>query len=164
LQKSGRSSGLRLETKCRSMTTASSFQTAPALIRSSLIPGDPVTLTPLSHHSKSEDRVGQLQVIEAFFTTKLSNFITQLKEAQIFDDTLIVFGSGMSDGSRHSNRDLPVILAGGGIKHQGHVVCPKEDHKRVPLANLWLSTLHWFGVESDHFGNSTGTFTPMELV
>ena len=118
----------------------------------------------LSHHSKAEDRIGQLQVIEAFFTTKLSNFITQLKEAQIFDDTLIVFGSGMSDGSRHSNRDLPVILAGGGIQHQGHVICPKEDHKRVPLANLWLSTLQWFGVESDHFGKSTGTFTPMELV
>lgn len=117
----------------------------------------------LSHHSKSEGRIEQLQVIEAFFTTKLSNFITQLKEAQIFDDTLIVFGSGMSDASRHSNRDLPVILAGGGIKHQGHVICPKEEHKRVPLSNLFLSALHWFGTESDHFGKSTGTFTPMKL-
>jgi hypothetical protein len=104
-----------------------------------------------------------LQVVEAFFTTKLSNFISQLKEAKIFDETLIVFGSGMSDASKHSNRDLPVLLAGGGIKHQGHVICPKEDHKRVPLSNLFLSALHWFGTESDHFGKSTGTFSPMKL-
>src|SRR5262245_23165041 len=46
-QKSGRSSGLRLETKWRSTTTAASTQTAPALTRSSLIPSEPVTRTPL---------------------------------------------------------------------------------------------------------------------
>ena len=117
----------------------------------------------LSHHSKSEDRIGQLQVVEAFLTTRLSDFITRLKEAGIFDDTLIVFGSGMSDGSIHSNRNLPVLLAGGGFKHQGHVVCPAEQHKRVPLSNLWLSVLHWFGSETDRFGRSTGTFSPMEI-
>ena len=117
----------------------------------------------LSHHSKSEDRISQLQVVEAFLTTKLSNFISQLKEAQIFDNTLIVFGSGMSDGAIHSNRNLPVLLAGGGLKHQGHVVCPEEQHMRVPLSNLWLSVLHWFGAEKERFGRSTGTFSPMEI-
>lgn len=117
----------------------------------------------LSHHSKSEDRIGQLQIVEAFLTTKLSNFISRLKEAQILDNTLVVFGSGMSDGSIHSNRNLPVLLAGGGLKHRGHVVCPVEQHKRVPLSNLWLSVLHWFGSEADRFGRSTGTFSPMEI-
>ncbi|MEM6688678.1 MAG: DUF1552 domain-containing protein [Planctomycetota bacterium] len=117
----------------------------------------------LSHHSKSEDRIGQLQIVESFLTTKLSDFISRLKEARVFDDTLIVFGSGMSDGSIHSNRNLPVLLAGGGIKHQGHVVCPAEQHKRVPLSNLWLSVLHWFGSEADRFGRSTGTFSPMSI-
>mgnify|MGYP001181297644 FL=1 len=117
----------------------------------------------LSHHGKSKDRIGQLQIVEAFLATKLSNFISRLKEAKIFDNTLVVFGSGMSDGSRHSNRNLPVLLAGGGFKHRGHVVCPAEQHKRVPLANLWLSVLQWFGSETDRFGRSTGTFSPMKL-
>ena len=117
----------------------------------------------LSHHGKSKDRIGQLQIVEAFLTTKLSNFISRLKEAKIFDNTLVVFGSGMSDGSRHSNRNLPVLLAGGGFKHQGHVACPAEQHKRVPLSNLWLSVLQWFGSETDRFGRSTGTFSPMKL-
>lgn len=117
----------------------------------------------LSHHGKSPDRIGQLRVVEAFLTAKLSDFITRLKEAQIFDNTLIVFGSGMSDGSSHSNRNLPVLLAGGGLKHRGHVVCPAEAHQRVPLSNLWLSILHWFGSERERFGRSTGTFSGMEI-
>ena len=117
----------------------------------------------LSHHGKSPDRIGQLQIVEAFLTAKLSDFISQLQEAQILDNTLIVFGSGMSDGSIHSNRNLPVLLAGGGLKHQGHVVCPVEQHKRVPLSNLWLSVLRWFGSERQQFGRSTGTFSPMGI-
>ncbi len=117
----------------------------------------------LSHHGKSDDRIGQLRVVEAFLTTKLSGFISRLKEAQIFDNTLVVFGSGMSDGSSHSNRNLPVLLAGGDLEHKGHLVCPAEQHKRVPLSNLWLSLLQWFGSEADRFGRSTGTFSPMKI-
>ena len=117
----------------------------------------------LSHHGKSEGRIEQLQVVESFLTTKLSDFISHLKEAKILDDTMIVFGSGMSDGSSHSNRNLPVLLAGGGLKHQGHLVCPAQQHKRVPLSNLWLSVLQWFGSESERFGRSTGTFSPMKI-
>ena len=117
----------------------------------------------ISHHSKSEDRIGQLQVVESFFTTKLSDFMTGLSEAGIFDDTLIVFGSGMGDASVQHNRDLPVLLAGGGVKHQGHVICPGEKHERIPLSNLWLSVLQWFGAEVDRFGRSTSTFSAMDL-
>ncbi len=117
----------------------------------------------LSHHSKEEGRLEQLAIVETYLLTQLAGFLDRLKEANIFDDTLIVFGSGMSDGSRHSNRDLPVLLAGGGLKHAGHVACPEEDHKRVPLSNLWLSTLQWFGLEKERFGKSTGTFSPMNI-
>ena len=91
-------------------------------------------------------------------------FLDRLKETKVFDDTLVVLGSGMSDGSRHSNRDLPVLLAGGRLKHEGHLICPAEDHKRVPLSNLWLSALQWFGCERDRFGKSQGTFSPMSIV
>ena len=117
----------------------------------------------LSHHSKSEERLGQLQIVEVYLMKQFAHFIDQMKEAQVFDHTAVVLGSGMGNGSSHSNRNLPVILAGGGMNHQGHMVCPVEDHKRVPLSNLWLSTLQWFGVEADRFGKSTGTFSPMNL-
>ena len=117
----------------------------------------------LSHHGKLEGRLKQLQVVEKYLITQFGRFLDKLKEAKVFDDTLVVLGSGMSDASRHSNRNLPVLLAGGGLKHEGHVICPAETQKRVPLSNLWLSTLHWFGCKRDRFGKSTGTFSPMQI-
>jgi hypothetical protein len=117
----------------------------------------------LSHHSKQEGLLTQLQTVEKYLMTQFAHLLGKLKEAGLMDSTLVVIGSGMGNASNHSTSDLPVLLAGGGIKHQGHLVCPEEDHKRIQLSNLWLSTLHWFGVERERFGRSTGTFSPMKI-
>ncbi len=118
----------------------------------------------LSHHSKQEGLLTQLQVVENYLMTQFAHLLGKLKVAGLMESTLVVIGSGMGNASNHSNRDLPVLLAGGGIKHRGHLVCPEEEHKRVELSNLWLSVLQWFGVERERFGRSTGTFAPMEIV
>ena len=118
----------------------------------------------LSHHGKEEGRLNQLQVVEAYLMKQFGHFVDRLKEAKLLDDTLVVMGSGMGNAHTHSNRDLPVLLAGGGLNHQGHLVCPEEKGKRVPLSNLWLSSLQWFGMDIERFGRSTGTFSPMNLV
>lgn len=117
----------------------------------------------LSHHGKEAGRLEQLEIVEAYFMKQFSFLLDQLKEAKLFDDTMVVMGSGMGNAHSHSNRCLPVVLAGGGIRHRGHVVAAEEGHQKVPLSNLWLSTLQWFGLEVDRFGKSTGTFSPMEL-
>ena len=117
----------------------------------------------LSHHSKGEGKLTELQVAEDYIFGQVNRLFDSLKEAKIFDDTLVIVGSGMSDGSKHSNKDLPILMAGGGLKHQGHVVSPEERNKRVPLSNLWLSALQWFGVERDGFGKSTGTFSGLDF-
>ena len=117
----------------------------------------------LSHHSKGEGKLAELQVAEDYIFTQVNRLFDSLQEAKIFDDTLVIVGSGMSDGSKHSTKDLPVLMAGGGLKHQGHLVSPDESHKRVPLSNLWLSALQWFGVERDGFGKSTGTFSGLNF-
>lgn len=116
----------------------------------------------LSHHGKQVGRLEQLEVIEGYLMKQFSFLLDQLQEAQLLDSTMVVMGSGMGNAHSHSNRNLPVVLAGGGIRHRGHVACPEESH-RVPLSNLWLSTLQWFGLEVERFGKSTGTFSPMEL-
>ena len=117
----------------------------------------------LSHHSKGENKLTELQVAEDYIFSQVNRLFNSLEEAKIFDETLVIVGSGMSDGSRHSNKDLPVLLAGGDLKHQGHVVCPADKHKRVPLSNLWLSSLQWFGVERERFGKSSGAFSQMDF-
>ena len=50
-----------------------------------------------------------------------------------------------------------LILAGGGFEHGTFKDVPMDHHK-VPLCNLYLSVLNRFGVESERFGTSTGTF------
>jgi hypothetical protein len=52
---------------------------------------------------------------------------------------------------------MPILVAGGGLKHGQHHIMPEEDGKRVPLNNLYLSILRNFGVETDQFNTSTGT-------
>ena len=70
---------------------------------------------------------------------------------------MVFFGSGISDASRHSNRNLPVILAGGGLKHKGHYDA-KQAHngRQTPLNNLFTTMLQHFGVKTESFNGATG--------
>ena len=72
---------------------------------------------------------------------------------------MVLFGSGLSDAARHSNRDLPIILAGGGFKHMGHVNAKQHDGRQTPLNNLYTTMLQNFGVETEKFNDATGTVT-----
>ena len=117
----------------------------------------------LSHHGKEASRLDQLQVVETYLMRQFGHFMDRLKEADLFDDTLVTMGSGMGNAHTHSNKDLPVLIAGGGLNHKGHLICPEDNGKRIPLSNLWLSSLQWFGMDTERFGRSTGTFSPMNL-
>ena len=99
---------------------------------------------------------GQRQ-IENYQLDHLARFITKLDSLGLLDSTQVLFGSGMGDGSAHTNSDLPVLLAGGRHRHVTHRVMPEEKGKRVPLSNLYLSIAQQFGAETDLFGRSTGT-------
>lgn len=117
----------------------------------------------LSHHGRDEAKLNQLGIIEQFHTAQLARFLGSLKETQAADDaslldrTMVLFGSGLGNASSHSNRELPLLLAGGGFQHGQHKAYPSESGSKTPACNLYLSMLQRFGVESDRFGTSTGT-------
>lgn len=121
-----------------------------------------------SHHGKAEVLQRGLVVIEKFQTTHLARLLDKLKATAdpdgttLLDRTMVLFGSGMGNGSAHSNRDLPVLLAGGGFRHGEHKVYPTEARKRVPLCNLFLTMLRRFGLEIDRFSTSTGPLPGLE--
>ena len=75
----------------------------------------------------------------------------------MLDHTVVLFGSGMGYGGTHSNRNLPIMVAGGGFKHRGHVDCAVNGES-MPLCNLYVTLLQRFGIERDSFNTSTGTF------
>ncbi len=117
----------------------------------------------LSHHGRDESKLQQLGVIEQFHTSQLARFLDGLKRSQVADDaslldrTMVLFGSGLGNASSHSNRKLPLLLAGGGFQHGEHKAYPAGGGPQTPACNLYLSMLQRFGVEADRFGTSTGT-------
>ena len=97
--------------------------------------------------------------------TQLGRFIERLKSAKqpdgrsLLETTQVLFGSGLGSGSRHSNSNLPLILAGGGWKHGQHL----DAERRQPLCNLYLSMLQRMGAEQDYFNRSLSTLTGLEV-
>ncbi|MEM7600347.1 MAG: DUF1552 domain-containing protein [Verrucomicrobiota bacterium] len=111
----------------------------------------------LSHHGNRSTQLQQLQIIETFYMEQLSRFLSKLRDSNLLDDTMVFFGSGISDASRHSNRNLPILLAGGGLKHKGSFDAKQNyDGKQTPLNNLFTTMIQHFGVEMEAFNGATG--------
>lgn len=118
----------------------------------------------LSHHGRNPEKLAQLLLIERFYMEQYGKFIQKLKDTKVanhnlLEDTMVFFGSGLSDAARHSNRDLPIILAGGGLQHKGHVNAKRHNGLQTPLNNLYTTMLQNFGVELEQFNDATGTVT-----
>jgi hypothetical protein len=116
----------------------------------------------ISHHKGNAENLDQIQKIDQFYLTQLAYFLQRMKDTEDVDgnsllhNSMIVYGSGISDGNRHNHNDLPVIVAGGGggaFTPGRHVDLGEE----VPLSNLYVRMLNEFGVETKSFGDSTGT-------
>jgi hypothetical protein len=114
----------------------------------------------LSHHGWNKAKQEKIQKINLFHTQQLAYFLGRLKavregERTLLDNSLIVYGSGNSDGNRHNHDDLPILLlgkGGGALEADRHLRYPKN----TPLMNLYLSLLDQMGVPVPRFGDSTG--------
>ncbi len=111
-----------------------------------------------SHHGKDSVLMEGMRKVERYQMVHLAKFLTKLEEFGLLDTTQVLFGSGMGDGSAHTNDSLPVLLAGGGYKHRTHLILPEAKEKRVPLCNLYLSMAQRFGMDAASFGRSKSTF------
>ncbi len=124
----------------------------------------------LTHHGKIPENLRQLSIVELFHTTQFARYLDKLRKVKepngktLFDNTINLMGSGLGNASSHTNRDLPLLLAGGGFKHVGHMRVAKLPNKQsVPACNLYLSMLQQFGLEMGSFNTSSGTLTGLVL-
>ncbi len=74
---------------------------------------------PLTHHRDNPDWVEKVTKVNTLHMELFADFIRKMKETpdgdgSLLDHTLIVYGSGIADGNRHTHEDLPVLLVGGG--------------------------------------------------
>jgi hypothetical protein len=115
-----------------------------------------------THHGQDENKIRQLALIEEAEMRLFGDFLGRLKGtddggSSLLERTIVFYGSNMGNGSAHTCENLPVVLAGGGFRHAGHVAFDPGDNK--PLSNLFVRMLQQMGIEMDRFGSSTGAIT-----
>ncbi len=120
----------------------------------------------LTHHGNEPEKLEQLAKVEEAGLKNLGRFLAGLAAvneggSSLLDDTAVLFGSNMSNGSNHSNVNLPILLAGGRFKHGQHLQFDLKNN--TPLCNLFVSMLQHLGLERDAFSSSTGTLTGLEI-
>ena len=113
----------------------------------------------LSHHQNDPEKIKQLEKIDCFYTSRLAYFLGKLKSRKIngkslLDQSMVLYGSGLSDGNQHLHHNLPVLLAGKG----GGKLDPGTHriYEGKPMCNLFVNMLHNFGVPVKSFGDSNG--------
>ncbi|HND53473.1 MAG TPA: DUF1552 domain-containing protein, partial [Pirellulaceae bacterium] len=123
---------------------------------------DGITLThhDASHHGQDEAKLKQLATIEEAEMRLFAGLLEKLKQTDeagrsLLDQTVVLHTSNLGNASSHDTSNLPVILAGGGFKHAGHVAFDRKNNQ--PLSNLFVTMLHQLGLDLDRFGSSTGT-------
>ncbi|MCP4847270.1 MAG: DUF1552 domain-containing protein [Verrucomicrobiaceae bacterium] len=112
----------------------------------------------LSHHGGRKDVIAKLSKIEIDTLRHFNRFLFEMDQIQeeggsLLDHTTVVMGSNFGDASNHTCKNLPMIVAGGGYRHQAHTVLEKP----TPLCNLYLELLHKHDIDADSFGSSTET-------
>jgi hypothetical protein len=126
------------------------------------IPGVTLGHHDLSHHGKEPTKLEQLKIVEIETMKTFRDFLAKLKEtkeegATLLDRTTVFLGSNLGDGSSHSVKNLPVLLAGGGFKHGQHLAFDPQNPP--PLCNVFVSMLQRLGLPVDKFSTGTGTLT-----
>ncbi len=114
----------------------------------------------LTHHRGDPAKIAKVRTINTFHIEQFAGFLAKLKaipegEGTLLDNCMIAYGSGNSDGNRHTHNDLPLLLAGKGggtIKTGQHLRFADE----TPVNNLWLALLVRMGAPTARLGDSTG--------
>jgi Protein of unknown function (DUF1552) len=115
---------------------------------------------PLTHHQNNPEWIEKVARINTHHVELFTHFISRLKatadgDGTVLDHSMVVYGSAISDGNRHTHEDLPVLLVGrggGSLQAGRHIVYSKE----TPLTNLYLTLLDRMGVPAESIGDSTG--------
>jgi len=113
----------------------------------------------ISHHGNNPEKMKAYTKLNTYHVETLTYYLNKLKsipdgDSNLLDNTVVLFGSGMSDGNVHNNYNVPVIVVGGQalqVKGNRHAKYPKG----TPLANLMLGVMDRFGVQAEKFGDST---------
>ena len=113
-----------------------------------------------SHHQDSPEKLEKLTKINTYHVSLIAYLAEKLKaipegDGNLLDNSLIVYGSCMSNSNQHDHNPLPVFTvgkAGGKVKGNRHL----KQRPDTPMTNLYAAMLDKIGVQVDQVGDSTG--------
>ena len=122
--------------------------------------GVPEAHHPLSHHNNVPELIAHMSKINRYHTQLFSQYLAKLRatpdgDGSLLDHMMILYGSGISNSTRHSGDNLPLLVVGGGagrIKGGRHLMYSDKP----PMANLLVTLMDKLDVPVERLGGSTG--------
>jgi hypothetical protein len=129
--------------------------------------GIPDSHHPITHHQKNPVLLDKISAINTYHVKLFTSFLQKLRntpegDSNMLDNSMICYGSGLSDGDTHLHDELPTILAGRGGKFftpGRHLIYQRE----TPVTNLFATMAQRMGVRAEHIGDSTGQLADLSL-
>ncbi|MEM1226138.1 MAG: DUF1552 domain-containing protein [Planctomycetota bacterium] len=118
----------------------------------------------LTHRQEQQYACERVAQIDFFYVQRFARFLQRLADLKepdgrsVLQQSMIVYGSGISDANRHTHDNLPVILAGqgGGQLQAGQFLQAPAQ----PMSNLFLALADRVGLtDLERFGDSTERLT-----
>ena len=111
----------------------------------------------LSHNIVDPEAVQNQIKINGYHITLFRYFAQKLAsmpdgDGSVLDQSVLVYGSGISNGNTHAHDDLPILAVGGLFKGGRHLRFAKD----TPLSNLHATVLDKMNVPAERVGDSTG--------
>src|SRR6188474_785476 len=122
--------------------------------------GVPEAHHPLSHHNDVAEIIARLSQINRYHTELFSKQLAKLRatpdgDGSLLDHMTIMYGSGISNSTRHSGQNLPLMLIGGGAGRLDGGRHLKYTDK-PSIANLLVTLMDKLDVPVEKIGGSTG--------
>lgn len=100
-----------------------------------------------AHNRGDQNLINRLRGMNQVHSGLLAHLLSQLAELNLLDETLVLYGSDMSDGDLHSMENLPMLLCGAGADLRFGTAVGDRATRR-PLADLHLEILRLLGIDS----------------
>lgn len=118
----------------------------------------------MAHHGGSATSIARLKQVNRVQTGLLADLLTKLRTANLLNETLVLYGSDMSDGNVHLSENIPMLVCGAGSDLRfGQDIVPAA---RRPLSDLYMELfplLGMTGVTSFGSGVCRSTGQPLGL-
>ena len=122
--------------------------------------GVPEAHHPLSHHNDIPELIERMSKINCYHTRLFSQYLAKLRathdgDGSLLDHMTILYGSGISNSTKHSGDNLPLLVIGGGagrLKGGRHL----NYSDKPSMANLLVTLMDKLAVPVERHGGSTG--------